>query len=112
LIGLASTTVTSPAIGIGIAVGALLAFVNALLLSHRVESATSSGDVARAMAVMQLGLAVTFTIVGVATIVLVRISVPLAVSAAVGFAVSQLAILGAFYWSHGRAAAGIERKAP
>ncbi len=90
-------------VGIGVAVGSLLAVVNSLLLSGRVEVAAESGDVARALLIMQAGLFVTFAIVGAATVVLVHFSVPLAVGSAIGFGVAQTLILAAFYWTHGRA---------
>lgn len=89
-------------LGFGVAVGALLAYVNGLLLSRRVDMASLSGNVGNAMIVMQMGLLVTLTIVGLATFALVRISVGLAVASAAGFAVTQLLILGAYYWTHGR----------
>ena len=89
-------------IGAGIAVGACLAFVNALLLSRRVELAADTGDMARAMMVMQIGLITTFVVIGVATVILVKISLAMAVAAAAGFAVAQLAILAAFYLTRAR----------
>jgi hypothetical protein len=89
--------------GIGIAVGSVLAVINSLLLSGRVETAADTGNVAAALLVMQVGLFVTFVIVGVATVVLVHFSVPLAVGGAVGFGVAQTLILLAFYWTHGKA---------
>lgn len=90
-------------VGIGLAVGSILAVVNSLLLSGRVEVAAEAGDVARALLVIQGGLFITFAIVGAATVVLVHFSVPLAVGSAVGFGIAQTLIMAAFYWTHGRA---------
>ena len=89
-------------IGAGVAVGACLGLVNGWLLSRRVEAAADTGDFARAMLVMQLGLLVTMTIVGITTIILVHFSLSMAVASAAGFGATQLAILAAFYWSRAR----------
>ncbi len=89
-------------IGLGIAIGAGLALLNALILSKRVEFAASTGSVAQALMVMQIGLLVTFTIVGIATVILIHYSLPLTIGCAIGFLTAQLAILAAFYWSHAR----------
>jgi hypothetical protein len=89
-------------VGIGVAVGAVLAFVNMLLLSGRVEVAADTGDMARAMLVMQIGLITTFAIIAVVTVVLVHFSVSMAVAAAGGFIVAHLGMLAAFYWTRGR----------
>jgi hypothetical protein len=98
-------------VGIGVAVGSVLAVINSVILSGRVEVATESGDLARALLVMQAGLFVTFIIVGVATVILVHFSVPLAVGAAAGFGIAQTLILAAFYWTHGRAQVAAGRQA-
>lgn len=98
-------------VGIGVAVGSVLAVVNSFVLSGRVDVATQSGDIARALLVMQAGLFVTFIIVGVATVILVHFSVPLAVGAAAGFGIAQTLILAAFYWTHGRAEVAAGRQA-
>jgi hypothetical protein len=98
-------------VGIGVAVGSVLAVVNSLLLSGRVEVAAESGDVAQALLVMQAGLFVTFVIVGVATVILVHFSVPLAVGSAIGFGIAQTLILMAFYWTRGRAEVAAGRQA-
>lgn len=97
-------------VGVGLAVGSVLAVVNSLLLSERVETAAESGDVARALLLMQAGLFVTFIIVGVATVILVHFSVPLAVGSAIGFGIAQTLILAAFYWTRGRAEVAGERQ--
>lgn len=89
-------------IGLGIAIGAVLAFLNGLILSKRVEFAAGTGSVAQALMVMQIGLLVTFTIVGIATVILIHYSLPLTIGCAIGFVSAQLAILAAFYWSHAR----------
>lgn len=102
-VGAVLAALVSHPIGIGVAIGGILAFINMLLLSGRVEVAADAGDMGRALMVMQLGLAVTFTIVGVATIILVKISVPMAVASAAGFGATQLAMLAVFYLTRGRA---------
>lgn len=86
-------------VGAGIAAGAVLALVHAVVLSHRVEIAADQGDMAAALMVMQGGLMVTFLIVGVVTVILIKVAVALAVAAAGGFAFTQLALLAAFYLS-------------
>ena len=98
-------------IGLGVGAGACLAFINGLLLSRRVEIAADTGDIGRALLVMQLGLLLTFTVIGVVTIVLVRFSVAMAVASAAGFAVAQLGMLAAFYWARGRGEIATGRKA-
>jgi hypothetical protein len=98
-------------LGFGVVAGAVLAVVNSLLLSGRVDAAAETGDVARALLVMQMGLFVTFLIVGIATVILVHFSVPLAVGAAIGFGVAQTLILVTFYWTRGRAEASAGRQA-
>jgi hypothetical protein len=95
-------------IGAGIAVGAGLALINGLLLSRRVEAAADTGDMARAMLIMQLGLLVTFTVVAIATVILVQISVVMTIGSAVGFAVTHLAMLASFYWTRARASVAME----
>jgi hypothetical protein len=102
----------SRAIGVGIGVGACLACVNGVLLSRRVEIAADTGDFARAVMVMQVGLLLSFIVIAVVTIVLVRISLGMAVASAAGFAVAQLGILAAFYWTRGRQDVVTERNAP
>ena len=89
-------------LGGGIAIGAALALLNGLILSKRVEFAARTGSVAQALMVMQIGLLVTFTIVGIATVILIHFSLALTIACAIGFVVSQLAVLAAFYWTHAR----------
>jgi hypothetical protein len=89
-------------IGAGISVGALLAFLNGVLLSERVEVAADMGDLGRALLVMQLGLLVTATVIGLATIVLIHFSLSMAVASALGFIVTQMAIIGTFYFTRAR----------
>jgi hypothetical protein len=108
LIGLAVFATGHPAIGGGVAVGAGLALINGMILSKRVEFAATTGSVAQALMVMQIGLLVTFAIVGSATVVLIHFSLPLTVGCAVGFVVSQLLILFAFYWTHARSMPSID----
>jgi hypothetical protein len=95
-------------VGAGVALGAGLALLNGLLLAKRVDVAAATGDVGTALMVMQLGLLVTFTVIGLATIVLIHFSLAMTVACAVGFVIAQLMILAAFYWTHGRSATGIE----
>jgi hypothetical protein len=108
LMGLAVYAVGHRAIGGGIAIGAGLALINGMILSKRVEFAATTGSVAQALMVMQIGLLVTFAIVGAATVVLIHFSLQLTVGCAVGFVVSQLAILFAFYWTHARSMPSID----
>lgn len=89
-------------IGAGIAIGAVLAAFNSVMLSRRVELAASMGDVGRALLVMQLGLLLTASVIGVVTVVIVRFSIAMAVATAAGFAFTQLAILGAYYLTRAR----------
>jgi hypothetical protein len=102
LAGLALVATGRQIIGSGVAIGAILAYINGVLLSRRVDLAAGTGNAAGALIVMQVGLLFTLAIIGVATIVLVRISLALAVSSAAGFGVAQMAILAAFYFTHGR----------
>jgi hypothetical protein len=88
--------------GGGVAIGAGLALLNAWILSKRVEFAAATGSVTQALMVMQIGLLVTFTIVGIATVILIHFSLPLTIGCAIGFVVAQLAVLAAFYWTHAR----------
>jgi hypothetical protein len=88
--------------GVGIAAGAMLAYVNGLLLSRRVDLAAQTGDMAGALLVMQLGLMVSLTIVAVVTIALARFSVAAAVGEVAGFGATHVLILGAYYWTHAR----------
>lgn len=100
-----------PFIGVGVAVGAVLALVNGVLLSRRVDIAAEMGDVGRALLIMQLGLLLSCTVVGLVTIVLVRISVAMAVASAAGFGVTHLGMLAAFYVARGRSSVPLEREA-
>lgn len=84
-------------IGAGIAVGALLAYFNSWLLASRIEVATSTGVAAAAMISMQLGLLVTFTVVGGLTILMVFISLSMTVAMAITFFLTQTAELGLYY---------------
>lgn len=96
--------------GAGIAIGAILAYINAVFLYQRVDIAAHTSDVARALMVMQLGLLLTFTVIGVVTFALIKISLALAIAAAAGFSVTHLGLLFAFYLTRERTA-GLERKA-
>jgi hypothetical protein len=109
--GLVLLLFASRAVGAGVMVGAALAFLNMLLLSGRVELAADTGDMGRALMVMQLGMITTFAIIAVATVVLVHFSVSAAVAAAGGFVVAQLGMLAAFYWARGRADVAAGRQA-
>lgn len=100
--GIAAFLAGYHAVGAGLAAGAVLALVNSLLLSGRVEFAADQGDVGRALLIMQMGFIVTCTIIGGATIIIVHFSVPMAVAAAAGFAVAQIGMLGTFYLRRGR----------
>jgi len=111
LTGLAGVALGHRPIGIGIAIGALLAFVNGLLLSRRVDLAADMSDMGHALLVMQVGLLVACTIIGIVTVVLVHFSVATAVACGAGFAVTHLATLGIFYWTHARSYAPVEGEA-
>lgn len=97
-------------VGVGVAVGAILAYGNGLILSRRVDLAALSGNVPAALLVMQAGLLVSLTIVGISTVILVKISVAMGVASAAGFAAAQFAILAMFYWTHGRGAPAAESR--
>jgi uncharacterized membrane protein YbjE (DUF340 family) len=79
-----------------------MALFNAVLLSRRVDLAAKMSTVATALLFMQLSLLVTATIIGIATVILVRISLAMAVAFAAGFGVSHVAILAEFYWTKAR----------
>jgi prepilin signal peptidase PulO-like enzyme (type II secretory pathway) len=100
--GLLAIPLISWQAGIGIAFGAVLAYSNALILSRRVDLAAITGNVAGALLVMQLGLLVSLSVIGVATILLARLAVATAVGEAAGFGVTHLCILAAFYWTQAR----------
>lgn len=108
LVGLAVFAAGHGAVGGGIAIGAGLALINGMILSKRVEFAATTGSVAQALMVMQIGLLITFTIVGAATVVLIHFSLPLTLGCAAGFVVSQLGILFIFYWTHARSMPSID----
>ncbi|GAC1467197.1 MAG: hypothetical protein PVSMB7_13490 [Chloroflexota bacterium] len=110
LCGVLVATVGPRAPGLGLAVGALLAFVNSALLSRRIDMAAEMDDVGRALLLMQVGLLVTCTIIALATIVLIHFSVGTAIAAAAGFAVAQLGSLATFYWTQGRGQTSLEGK--
>ena len=57
------------------------------------------GDLGRALLVMQLGLLVTATVIALVTIALIHFSLAMAVASAIGFVVTQMAIIGEFYFS-------------
>lgn len=98
-------------VGAGLVAGACLAFINGLLLSGRVDFAADQGDVGRALLVMQLGFIVTCTVIGIATIIIVHYSVAMAVGTAIGFAASQLGMVGTFYVFQARTSGKMESKA-
>ena len=110
-IGLAFFIANSRPIGLGIVIGSVLAVINALLLSKRVDLAADTGDVGQALLIMQMGLVITCTIIGVATIILLHFSLHMAVAAAAGFAAAQVAMLMVFYLTQGRAQAAMKRGA-
>lgn len=90
------------AMGAGVGAGALLAYVNGVILSRRVDLAVATGSTAGAMAVMQLGLLMTLTVIGAVTVVLIRLSLSMAVASAAGFAAAHLAILSTYYFRRAR----------
>jgi len=88
-----------PLIGAGIAVGAVLALLNSSLLIKRIDLAVRSGNPAAALISMQLGLLVTFTIVGAVTVLMLLSSVRMTVAMAISFFIAQTAELLLFYWA-------------
>jgi hypothetical protein len=78
-----------PYIGAGVGAGAILAFFNSGLLLKRIELAASAPNPAAALMAMQLGLLVTFTLVGIITVIMIRISVEMTVAMAITFLVAQ-----------------------
>lgn len=110
LCGLGVALVASHAVGFGIAIGALLALGNGVLLSRRIDTAAGMNDVGHALLVMQLGLVITCTVIGAATIVMIHFSLSMTIAAAVGFAVAQIGSLAAFYWLKGRDQSRLEGK--
>jgi hypothetical protein len=84
-------------VGVGIAVGALLAYFNSWLLASRIELATSTGVAAAAMISMQLGLLVTFTVVGGLTVLMVFISLQMTIAMAITCFLTQTAEVGVYY---------------
>lgn len=96
------------AVGLGVMIGAALALVNSVLLSRRIDVAADMANVGHALLVMQVGLLINATVIGVVTIVLLHFSLGLAVAAAAGFAVAQLGTLAAFYWTRGREQRALE----
>src|SRR5947209_12381141 len=102
LTGILIAATGRPAIGTGVAVGAVLSLISAALLSRRIDMAAGMGDVGTALMVMQLGFLVTCTVVGIATVILSHFSVATAVADAAGFIVAQLGTLAVFYWTRAR----------
>lgn len=98
-------------VGAGLVIGAGLAFVNAIFLYQRVELAAEAGDVGRALVAMQLGLLLTFTLVGVVTFALIKIALGLAIAAVVGFSITHLALLCTVYLTRERSPE-LERNTP
>lgn len=76
-------------VGIGITIGALLAFLNSGLLVKRIDVAAMAPNPGAALIAMQLGLLITFTVVGGLTLVMIHISVQMTVAMAISFLVSQ-----------------------
>lgn len=99
-------------VGIGIAVGAVLAFLNLLFLSSRVDIAAGAGDLGRAMLVMQIGMMTAFVLIGIVIVALVHFSLAMAVAAAAGFGVTQLGMLATYYWTRGRTKIAAGRQTP
>jgi len=94
--------------GIGVAVGGVLAYTNGVVLSKRVDAAAGTGNMAGALLVMQTGLLITMAVIAAATIVLVKISLPMAVACAISFGVGQIVILAVYYMTQARSESGAE----
>lgn len=105
-VGLAVSADGHLAVGIGIAAGGALAYINGLLLSRRVDLAASVGNMAAALLIMQAGLLISLTCMAIATIILAHYSVATALGEAAGFGCAHLAILGSYYWMHARVEPG------
>lgn len=97
-------------IGAGTIVGAGLGYLNGLVLSRRVEIAADMADVGRALMVMQIGLLLSASVIGVVTVVLVRFSVAMAVASAAGFVATHFGILAVFYFRQARVRPALEGK--
>jgi|SRR5579875_121844 len=97
-------------LGLGIVVGAILALVNGLVLSRRVDFAADSANTGIALMVMQLGFFGTFIIVGVAAALLILLSIQAGIGAAIGFGCAQMLLLALFFASQGRGATRYNRE--
>jgi hypothetical protein len=102
LAGLGVALAGSVVLGAGLMVGALLAYGNSWLLSRRVDIAADTGNIAGALMVMQAGLLVTLTVVGIVTFILIRIAPSAVVGGAIGFAAAQTLSLIYFFIVAGR----------
>lgn len=85
------------AVGLGIAVGAALAYINSGLLVKRIGMATSTGNTAAGVVVMQLGLFISFTLIGGLTVAMLLISVRMTVAMGVAFFIAQTLEIGLYY---------------
>jgi heme/copper-type cytochrome/quinol oxidase subunit 4 len=99
------------AVGAGVMAGAVLAFLNGLALSHRVELAADQGDIGRALLVMQLSFLITCTVIAVPVVIMIHFSVTMAVAAAIAFGVSQVAMVLSFYFTRARHLGKVESNA-
>ena len=97
LSGIGVSIAGRPYIGIGIAVGALLAVLNTVLLIKRVDMAAASGLAPVAMVSMQLGLLVTFTVIGGVAVVMVLINLSMTIAMAISLFGTQTAELLLYY---------------
>jgi len=84
-------------IGIGIAVGAILALLNSIVLVKRVELAVDSANAAVATISMQIGLLLTFGGIGAVTLIMLIVSVPMAVAMGITFFAAQTGEVYLFY---------------
>lgn len=88
-----------PFVGVGLIAGALLAFLNSWLLVKRIDLAAATGNAPAAMVSMQLGLLVTFTVVGGMTVGMIFVSRTMTIIMAITFFVTQTLELLLYYWA-------------
>ena len=106
LVGLA-IAVSGRLFGLGIAVGAVMAVLNSTFLIKRVQFAVDSPSAAVATVSMQVGLLLTFGVIGLVTLLLLVLSVQMAVAMGITFFAVQTGEIVLYYLGHsGRPAGG------
>lgn len=84
-----AVTLSGRSLGIGIAIGSVLALVNSAVLVKRVEFAVDSANAAIATVSMQVGLVLTFAAIGGITLILLIVAVPVAIAMGITFFIAQ-----------------------